>query len=588
MRYAWIGGMGRVERRTGATILEPVHAHGSPPPGDAPPENRSSRPGRPTPNNAPAGAGSGWRRTAYRARPGRREGPELAMPPTGPRSLTVTGMRRKAAAVAGAVPVGTSRVPPPIRGPPASGVPAVSPALPIWASPRPAGSRPDLLAFLGLPSSACRSSASLFLGLASASSACRPALRAWDSRVERRCRVSLPVAPVHGVHGVCRLVCPVSPARPRRARWRASSSRPRRPHRRPVPTSRPRWCPRLARCTTKRAQAVVAHAHQTLDERPAALDRAATDPDDDAPCARRAREAEAAARPGRSMAEMLRRKRLRPGPNALPIFAVSSYHTCMSRGPVHLLLACALLSLIASGCSPPWPPEGGETPEPSPSASRSPSPPATTRPSSTTCARWRSALEGRELGLPGQSQAVCVQALKRAADDDLDGLRALLAPVAALRRRPPLHPPPTTVTPPISSPLRRPRPHRAARATTAAHGAAPWPRSETAPPPSAAVAEFPSVQDFVTRGAGPIWCSYKDASNFEWINFTLVTTADGPRIGYIATTPRDAAGASRVRRSGRRPPPPSPCCRRPSPAAAPLAGPRTRAPDAFPGRDMRR
>lgn len=257
----------------------------------------------------------------------------------------------------------------------------------------------------------------------------------------------------------------------------------------------------------------------------------------------------------------------------------------MSRGPVHLLLACALLSLIASGCSSPWPPEGGEKPGAFPERVAQPVP---ARDNETLLDYVREvaiSLEGRELELPGQSQAVCVQALKRAADDDLDGLRALLAPVAAFGVVPRSNLPPYDRDPRRFEPLdAHDHTELLVRRLQRTGNAMASQRNGTTA--IGCGREFPSVQDFVTRGAEPIWCSYKDASNFEWINFTLVTTADGPRISYIATTPATPRSF------------PSPQVWPPATTTIPMLpstqpgrgaarGP-GRAPGRVPGRDMRR
>ena len=203
----------------------------------------------------------------------------------------------------------------------------------------------------------------------------------------------------------------------------------------------------------------------------------------------------------------------------------------MTRGPVHSLLACALVSLLAAGCSSPWPPEGGERPGAFPDRVAQPVPPGDNETLLDYVREVAINLEGRELELPGQSQAVCAQALKRAADDDLDGLRALLAPVAAFglvpRSNLPYDRDPRRFEP------RRPHPRRLLCGDSAygqRHGI-----SGNGATAIGCGRDLPCRIRDPRRRTHVVLVQGRQQLRVDQLH--PVTTAEGPRISYVSTTP---------------------------------------------------
>jgi hypothetical protein len=196
----------------------------------------------------------------------------------------------------------------------------------------------------------------------------------------------------------------------------------------------------------------------------------------------------------------------------------------------------AVFILGLAGCSSPWPPAGGERAGAHPQ--RTPSPISEgSVPTLLNYARdFAVSLEDRELQLPGHSQAICAHALKAAAQDDMDSLLAIVTSTASFGLTPRAVRPPHQRDGRRFEPLsvhaypelfmQRLRDTGSTMSTQAAGGTT----------KISCGRELPAVQDYVSRGAEPMWCSYTDASTLSWINFSLIVTADGPKINYVATT----------------------------------------------------
>ncbi len=224
-------------------------------------------------------------------------------------------------------------------------------------------------------------------------------------------------------------------------------------------------------------------------------------------------------------------------PSALPIFPFVSYHSPMHRTPpASGFFTSAVLILGLAGCSSPWPPSGGERPGAHPE--RVPAPIFEDAPESllSYANAFAVSLKDRQLELPGHSQAICAGALKAVAQDDMDTLLGLMTPTARFGLTPhaarPAHQRDGRRFEPLSVHdypellMRRLRDAGAAMSTQAAGGTT----------KISCGRELPAVQDYVSRGAEPMWCSYADSSSGSWINFSLIVTGDGPRIRYLATT----------------------------------------------------
>ncbi|MGB1698767.1 MAG: hypothetical protein ACPHRO_02355 [Nannocystaceae bacterium] len=207
-----------------------------------------------------------------------------------------------------------------------------------------------------------------------------------------------------------------------------------------------------------------------------------------------------------------------------------------TRSPLGLLTATVFIAGL-TGCSSPWPPEGGERPGAHPE--RIPSPIPDDGPETLLHYARKHAvdLEGRVLELPGVSQAICAHALKAVADDDMETLLAITTDTAFFGLTP------NAVRPALQRDARRFEPlavhdHpelfmerlRTTGSTMSTQNADGTTRI-------ACGRELPAVQDYVTRGAESMWCSYADPSSAAWINFSLLVTSEGPRINYVGTTP---------------------------------------------------
>lgn len=225
-------------------------------------------------------------------------------------------------------------------------------------------------------------------------------------------------------------------------------------------------------------------------------------------------------------------------PSALPIFPFVSYHSPMHRTPpASGFFTSAVLILGLAGCSSPWPPSGGERPGAHPE--RVPAPIFEDAPESllSYANAFAVSLKDRELELPGHSQAICAHALKAVSQDDMDTLMAIMTPTASFG-----------LTPHTARPAHQRDGRRFETLFVHTHpelfmrrlretGAAMSSQGASGSTKISCGRELPAVQDYVSRGAEPMWCSYADSSSGAWINFSLIVTGDGPKIEYVATTP---------------------------------------------------
>lgn len=208
----------------------------------------------------------------------------------------------------------------------------------------------------------------------------------------------------------------------------------------------------------------------------------------------------------------------------------------MTRGPRTLLALLSLCSLAVVACGSPWPPAGGERPGARGERPYAPFPPDDRESLLDYADANAISLTDRTVELPGQSQAVCAAALKRGANDDLEGLLSLMAPNAYFGLVPASDLPPAQRDPRRFEPLEVARHPELFMQRLRDAGHAMSTQSASGTTRIACGREFPSVQHFVSLGAEPMWCSYKDSATRAWINFTLITTAEGPRISYVATS----------------------------------------------------